>query len=59
MTDSKPTTSPQQALMVDLLKRKQDKQSESYYRKTQNSKSNHPKNVGKKGINIGKSGENE
>jgi len=45
--------------MADLLKRKQEKQSESYYRKTQNGKSNHPKNVGRKGINIGKSGENE
>ena len=45
--------------MADLLKRKQGKQSESYYQKTQNGKSNHPKNVGRKGINIGKSGENE
>ena len=59
MTENKPTTSPQQALMADLLKRKQEKQSESYYRKTQNGKSNHPKNVGRKEINIGKSGENE
>ena len=53
MTDNKPTTSPQKTLMVDLLKRKQEKQSESYYQKTQNGKSNHPKNVGRKGINIG------
>lgn len=59
MAKKKPTTSPQQALMEDLLKRKQEKQSESYYQKTQNGKSNHPKNVGRKGINIGKSGENE
>ena len=56
MTDNKPTTGPQQALMADLLK---GKQSESYYQKTQNGKSNHPKNVGRKGINIGKSGEDE
>jgi hypothetical protein len=59
MTDKKPTTSPQQALMEDLLKRKQEKRSESFYQKTQNGKSNHPKNVGRKGINIGKSGESE
>ena len=59
MTDKKLTTSPQQALMEGLLKRKQEKQSESFYQKTQNGKSNHPKNVGRKGINIGKSGESE
>jgi len=45
--------------MEDLLKRKQEKRSESFYQKTQNGKSNHPKNVGRKGINIGKSGESE
>ena len=59
MTDKKPTTSPQKALMEGLLKRKQEKRSENFYQKTQNGKSNHPKNVGRKGINIGKSGESE
>ena len=59
MTDKKPSTSPQKALMEGLLKRKQEKRSESFYQKTQNGKSNHPKNVGRKGINIGKSGESE